>query len=116
MKTIEDIAKLDDEALRVMCAEACGWTKNPHQNGVYKFWTDPSGAQRYFSECPNYSTSLDSVHTAVNARDEKFKAAFMLAMEEILADQLWLSFCELDSRQWAVCFAFCAQPTREARE
>lgn len=71
MKTIEELAKLSDEELRVMCAELCGWKKLAASDLSGRrelYGINPSPAPEDLGKMdltPNYPADLNAMHEAV---------------------------------------------------
>lgn len=59
-------------------ALSLGWTINPKQPGIYPYWKDPKGVDRYASELPKYSESRDACaeFLAEIAKDDKKRGLF----------------------------------------
>jgi DNA-directed RNA polymerase subunit RPC12/RpoP len=100
MKTIEELGKLSDEELRVMCAEAAGKCTHPKEcrqsetvedadDSDTSYWCSRCGKDYIYHPVPNYPTDLS--------------AAMQLC--EILADEGWN--CETNmglNKCWEVIF------------
>lgn len=86
MKTIEELSKLSDEELRVMCAELCGWRTHIARDGV-TYWVAPAEPTGYGAEPPEYATDLNSMREAWLLLSDGQHESFGIALRDQIEDE-----------------------------
>lgn len=132
MKTIEELSKLSDEELRVLCAKLCGWTDI--KNCTRNLRLDPDGVQRTgvspkashkggwieYEILPNYPADLNVMHEAVKGMtmdeqsdywDALIQTATGLSLAEFdpLNEYSLLEIANATARQRCIAFIFAKQ-------
>ncbi len=75
---------MNDDALRVMLAELCGWQRYHEKGDTTTFWEgyNPQGKFCLFGDVPNYPRSLDACHEAEKMLTDEQANSYMNAIHD----------------------------------